>query len=100
MKKKKAPPAPAAFGDSLAGTLKALGLTKRLREYEVLERWPSIVGEKIAAVTEPSRIEDGTLTVHVKRAAWRNELTFLKQDLRKKINEVMGEEIVTEIIFR
>ena len=91
---------PASFGSSVAGALKALGLTKKLRQYEVLERWPAIVGERIAAATEAVRIDDGKLTVHVTRATWRNELTFLKQDLLRKINEVMGEEIVTDIIFR
>ncbi len=91
---------PGGFGGALAGILRSLGLTKKLRPYEVLDRWPAIVGERIAAVTTAERLEDGKLFIHVTRAPWRNELVFLKKDLMKKINETMGEEIVLDIIFR
>ncbi len=92
--------APVSFGSSVSRILESLGLTKRLRQYEVLDRWPSIVGERIAAAAEAVRIDEGKLFVHVKSAAWRNELIFLKRDLLRKINAAMGQEIVTDIIFR
>ncbi len=91
---------PAPFGPSVSRTLEVLGLTKKLRQYEVLDRWPSIVGKRIAAAAEAVRIDDGKLFVRVKSAAWRNELIFLKQDLLRKINTAMGEDIVVDIIFR
>ena len=85
---------------SLESTLKQLGLSARVRQYEVLERWPAIVGEHIAAVTVPQRIDHGKLIVRVSRSTWRNELVFLKKEIIAKINKAMNQEIVNDIIFR
>lgn len=91
---------PTPIADALASALRALGLGKKLRQYEVLELWASVVGEQIAAVTTAERIEDGKLFVSVRRAPWRNELLFLKATLIAKLNAAMGETIVNDIIFR
>ena len=71
-----------------------------MRQMEVLERWPQIVGEQIARVTSAERIDGGKLFIHVTRSTWRNELVFLKKALIEKINREMSQEIVKDIIFR
>ena len=91
---------PKPIGDAISSTLRELGLQQRIRQYEVLEVWETIVGEQIAKVTAAQRIDDGKLFVHVFRAPWRNELTFLKKDIIAKINAAFQEEIVKDIIFR
>ena len=68
--------------------------------YEVVERWPEVVGPKIAEVTVAERIRDGKLWVSVSHPAWRTELTFMKRGLIDRLNAAMGEEIVKDIIFR
>jgi predicted nucleic acid-binding Zn ribbon protein len=93
-------PAPKRIGDLIPALLERLGLSKGLHDYEVLERWPEIVGPKIAEVATAERIRDGKLWVSVSHPAWRNELTFMKQELIGKINRAMGNEIVRDIIFR
>lgn len=91
---------PKKLGDLLPGLLERLGLSKGVREHTVLERWPEIVGPKIAEVTTAERIRDGRLWVSVRHPAWRNELAFIKEELLAKVNREMGAEIVREIIFR
>ena len=86
---------------SVVGTvLQELGLSKKIKQYEVIEAWPTIVGRQIANVATAERIENGILFVHVTRAPWRNELVFLKKELIGKINETMHQKIVSDIIFR
>ena len=91
---------PSPIGNVIASTLAKLGITSKLRRYEVLELWPTIVGDRIAEVSSPERLVGGTLFVRVEHATWRNELMFLKEDLIAKINGTMKEEIVREIVFR
>jgi predicted nucleic acid-binding Zn ribbon protein len=91
---------PTALGSALASTLEKLGISKKLRRYEVLELWPAIVGERIAGVSSAERLVGGKLFVRVEKAAWRNELMFLKEELIAKINATMKEEVVSEIVFR
>ena len=88
------------MGTAIPHVLQELGLGKRLKQYEVLESWPKIVGGQIAKVASAERIEAGKLFVCVSRAPWRNELVFLKNELITKINKALKQEIVKDIIFR
>ena len=91
---------PKEISSSLTSALQQRGLSPRLKQYEVLEKWSSIVGEHIASVTTPQRMDNGKLVVHVTRSTWRNELVFLKKEIINKINKAMNQEIVKDIIFR
>ena len=91
---------PKPIGNAIESVIQHLGIGKKLRDYEVIDAWPGIVGEQISNVATPMRIEHGKLFVHVSQAAWRNELVFLKSALIEKINKAMHQEIVNDIIFR
>lgn len=93
-------PAPRRIGTLIPSLLDELGLSATLKDYRVLDRWPEIVGGKIASVTSAERLKDGRLWVKVRHSTWRSELQFLKTDLIRKINETFGETIVKDIIFR
>jgi predicted nucleic acid-binding Zn ribbon protein len=91
---------PTSLSNAIGTVLLELGLSKKIKQYEVLDAWSTIVGQQIANVTTAARIEKGVLFIHVKRAPWRNELIFLKKELIKKINEAMHQDIISDIIFR
>ena len=92
--------APKSIGSAIESALSDLGLGKKVRQYEVLDRWQEIVGEQIANVATAERISEGKLFVSVSRAPWRNELLFLKKELIERINKAMHQDIVKDIIFR
>ena len=91
---------PKLISSAITSVIQQLGIGGKLKELEVLEVWPKIVGEQIAKVTTAERIERGKLFIHVTRATWRNELVYLKKTLITKINTEMNREIVQDIIFR
>ena len=91
---------PKLIGQGIISTLDQLGLGKKVKQYEVLDVWKDVVGEQIAQVTTADYFSGGKLFIRVSRSTWRNELTFLKQQLIQKINTAIGEEIVHDIIFR
>ncbi len=91
---------PKLISNAITSVIQQLGIGGKLKELEVLEVWPKIVGEQIAKVTTAERIERGKLFIHVTRATWRNELVYLKKTLITKINTEMNREIVQDIIFR
>ncbi len=91
---------PQIISKGIASVLQELGLGKKIKNYEVLNAWPRIVGSQIANVSSAERIESGKLFIHVTRSAWRNELVFLKSALIMKINKEMDQEVVKDIIFR
>ena len=87
------------LGDIIKSTIKELGIEKPIQQYEALVLWPKVVGEKIAAVTEPRHIANGKLFVKVKNAAWRNELVFHREDLVRKMNRQIGSAVIREIVL-
>ena len=49
------------------------------------EAWRRAVGDRIAARTEPGRLRNGVLTLHVASAAWAQELSFFTTDLLGRV---------------
>lgn len=81
------PRKPAALGDLLAGVLQNAGVADRVAQAQVVPDWPSLVGEAIAAVTEPLSVgQDGTLWVAVQSHAWMTELSLMEPELLRALN--------------
>ena len=62
----------------------------RISNFQALDNWPDIVGEKIAAVTEPVKLERQILMIQVTEAAWKTDLQFMKMEILKTIIEKTG----------
>ena len=78
---------PEAIGRIVADLLGERGLVERVEQAAIIPEWPKLVGEQIAAVTQPQSITaDGTLFVHVTTNAWMNELSLLEPELLRSIN--------------
>lgn len=91
---------PRQFGSIVSSVLDHLGISKKIKQYEVIDLWPKIVGPKIAEVTKVDRIEGDKLFVAVSTSTWRNELMFLKQELIEKVNASLEQKVISDIIFR
>ena len=76
-----------------------LGIKKKLREYDAIIYWDSVVGKQIAKMATATRITQGVLFVHVKTSTWRNELTLRKKEIIDKLNTVVGLDAVKDIKF-
>jgi predicted nucleic acid-binding Zn ribbon protein len=91
---------PRLVGDLLHDGLKGLGIAERLREADIWRIWPEVAGPAIASRAQPLRIIGGTLTIAVSSGPWMQELSFLKEMIRQKLNAGLGEEVVREILLR
>lgn len=80
--------------------MKSLGIEKTLAEFTVITSWEEIVGEQIARVATPQRVENGILFVGVATAPWRLELSMRRREILDKINAALGQAAVQDIRFR
>jgi predicted nucleic acid-binding Zn ribbon protein len=87
------------LGDILEQMAKFYNLDDQIRENQVIAKWPEIVGEMMASVTEPIRVKDGILYLKVKNASWRNELIFQKINILRNIEKFTDKRIITEIVL-
>lgn len=87
------------MGDILLAAMKKRGLAGKLAENSLFKLWPKAVGPKIAQQTCPDGWRAGTLFVKTTSSVWVQQLHFMKEDIRKKINDLAGKTTVREIHF-
>jgi len=90
---------PKKVGGLILETLKKMGYSDRIHRQSAVICWSEIVGSEISRETKALRMDGKTLIVKVQKAAWRQQLLFLKNDLLKKIASSLGERVVEDIRF-
>lgn len=87
------------IGEILFSSLKKRGLVIKREENALFKLWPKAVGAQIAAQTQPDSWRAGTLFVKTTSSVWVQQLHFMKEDIRQKMNELTGKQAVKEIMF-
>lgn len=84
---------------ALGSVLKRHGIAKEVREHRLLLQWNLVVGPRVADRTLPDRLEKGVLWVRVETSSWMHQLSFMKDEIIAKANELCGEEVVRDLHF-
>ncbi|HNU70924.1 MAG TPA: DUF721 domain-containing protein, partial [Thermodesulfobacteriota bacterium] len=84
----------------LQGILRQQNLDSKVHLYHSLEGWETMVGSRIARHCQPKNFREGILSVVVDSPAWMQQLRYLEEDIRKKVNEAIGSATVTKIHFQ
>ncbi|MHB8137065.1 MAG: DUF721 domain-containing protein [Smithellaceae bacterium] len=87
------------IGEILFSALKKQGLAAKLEENAIIKLWPKAVGAQIDAQTQPDSWRAGTLFVKTTSSVWVQQLHFMKEDIRQKLNELAGKSAIKEIHF-
>lgn len=75
------------------------GFNRKLLENRVVNSWSEIMGKTVASYTSNVEIRRKKLYVTLTSSVVRHSLSLTKADIVIKINEMMGDEVITEIIF-
>lgn len=70
-----------------------------LEEQRIIQSWSQVVGPFIASHTIDLSIKNQVLFVRVDSDALRSELGYSKSLLIRNLNEVVGKEIISEIVL-
>ena len=89
-----------SIGAVIRKLLKNQKLEGRLKELDVLKLSEELLGENLMKYINDLSVKNGTLIIKVKSAIVRNELSYQKSEIIKKINEQVGNEILKEIILK
>ena len=79
--------------------LRRIDPDERLRAFRVWTFWADEVGATIAGHAHPVALRAGVLTVSVDSATWMQELQFLKETLRGRLNARLGHALIDDIYF-
>ncbi len=59
--------------------------------------WPRIVGKVMAQHSRPISFEFGTLTLHTDCPTWGNQLRQMSEEIRDKVNGLLGQAMVKKL---
>jgi predicted nucleic acid-binding Zn ribbon protein len=85
--------------DAIEAFLKDNNLDTRLNEIRLIGAWENVTGKLIARHTMQLKVKERVLLVKVDSAALREELSYQKSKLVKKLNKAAGIEAIDDIKF-
>ncbi len=85
--------------DILLRNLREQGLETPLKQKRLVESWPEVAGPVVARYTLNTYIYNQTLFVRLSNPALRSDLSMMRGELVKKLNDVVGEQVITDIRF-
>jgi predicted nucleic acid-binding Zn ribbon protein len=88
------------LSDLIRGYVQENKLEKKLTEVDLISSWEELLGKTVARYTQDLRITNSTLFVKLSSPVVRNELLMMKEEIRKRLNERAGKEIISQIVFR
>lgn len=91
---------PHLVGDEVAKLVASRGWDADVQVGAVVGRWPQIVGDRVAANVEVVSFEGTVLTVRARTTAWATQTRLLLSTLLARIDEQVGEGVVTQIVVQ
>jgi len=88
---------PLPMSASVEALLRRMGWTETVEVAAVTARWREVIGDRIADHCEPVSFDDGVLTLRASSTAWATQLTLMSGQVRHRINEEFGREVVREL---
>ncbi len=67
---------------------------------QIEEVWEQIMGKTVARYTDKIRIHGKTLYIDTTVAPLRQELLYQKETILRRVNEALGEVVVTDVIIK
>ena len=88
------------LGDALKQFVQNSKLKNGIRAAQIEEVWLELMGNTIAKQTDKIYIFDQKLFIETSVGPLKNELGFQKQQIIERVNEKMGEKIITDVIIK
>ena len=90
---------PKSIKEGINAFLKANKLSARFSEAMAVALWEETMGPSVAKRTELIQVRQKTLFVRLSSAPLKQELLLLKDQIKGKLNEQIGKEVLSEIVF-
>lgn len=75
-------------------------LDGKLSETRLLNSWEQTVGKLVAKHTKRLYIKNKILFVELDSAAIREELSYARQKLIQRLNQVAGKQVIEDVVLR
>ena len=85
--------------DIILKNLRDQGLETPLLQKRLIDAWSLVMGDAVASYTTDLNIRNQTLFVHLTNPALRMELSMQRQDIVRRLNEHVGNQVIADVRF-
>jgi hypothetical protein len=89
-----------SLGDALRKFLGQSKMKGSIQALQIEEVWEQIMGKTVARYTDKIRIHGHTLYIDTAVAPLRQELMYQKDLILRRVNEALGEVVITEVVIK
>ncbi|MBI2730170.1 MAG: DUF721 domain-containing protein [Sphingobacteriales bacterium] len=89
-----------SIGDAIKLFLQKSRLKQNMQAFKIEEVWETLMGKTIARYTDKIEIIGHTLFITTNTAPLKQELQFQKEKIIERVNEVMKEKVIKEVVIR
>jgi len=89
-----------SFQDAMEQFLKTSRLKSGIQAVRIEELWEDIMGKTIAKYTEKIQIIGTSLFITTSVAPLKNELQYQKSKIMERVNEMLGEGTIKEVVIK
>lgn len=86
-----------SINDILQQFLRKEGLETPLQQKRLIDAWDSVVGLMVARYTQEKFIKNQILFVKITNPALRQDLSMMRQQLTRRLNEVVGSSVISDV---
>ena len=88
------------LSEAMEVVIEQIGIRQSVISDRARDVWKEAVGDLINSNTTLENIEKDKIIVVVSNDTWRKELSDRKEEIILKINDLIGEKVIKDIIFR
>lgn len=87
------------LGDVIEKLMKAYRLDDKMKEFDLNDAWPELMGKAIAYRTKSIKIKNKKLHLKIDSSVIREELHAGKQVIIERVNQFMKKEVINDVWF-
>lgn len=89
-----------SMGDALKQFLNQSRLKGYMQAMQIEEIWEKLMGRTISRYTDKISIHGNTLYITTSVAPLKQELIYQKEKIKQRVNEALGEKVISEVVVR
>lgn len=86
-----------SISDILQQFLRKEGLETPLQQKRLVDAWESVTGEMVDRYTQEKFIKNQILYVKITNPALRQDLSMMRQQLMRRLNEAVGSSVISDV---
>lgn len=88
------------MAEALQQFLRKSRMKGNMQALQITDVWEQIMGSTVARYTDSIQIVNHTLFISTRVAPLRNELVYQKDKIIQRVNEALGEQVISEVVIR